>query len=900
MAIINTKLFSPRIRGVPITRADLHQQLDLGLQQPLTLVCAPAGYGKSCLLSNWAKVCEHTHTWLQLEPADSNPQRLLLYLTAAIRKAEPNALANTWGFLQAGGHTNIDDVCLSFINEACDLTQDLAIIVDDYHSLESSACDELITQLIEYTPPQLHWYIATREDPSLPLAKWRAQGTVNELRAADLTFTPNEATAFFNQHMQLPLPAATVNTLCQRTEGWVAALQLAALSLKNQPDVDLKVAAFTGSNRFVTDYLMSEVLATLSDELKTFIASTAHLPRFNASLCDAVTEANNAAACLHSLEHNNVFLVALDDQREWYRYHHLFADVVVSQHGQLGLEKSRVLARASVWFDKNQLALDAIESARASHDPTLQAQMIEKHWPRLRHHHSETEFLAWMADIPKSFIQQQPVLCAHYGLALLSEQFELGQEYLHWAEQPPGQTVVYNHTAHASVAGIVNIAKAYIAGAQGDYSATITNTEQAIAQLPATDHVWHGAAAALRGIQYWCTGDFPQAIGTLKQACKHMLASNDNSAHISTRFLLASALTTHGRLNEARRELDTALGLLQQLNGIYPQGSADLMILRAECDLEANNIAQAQQWIDQAENLGGAAQLVESRHHLPIMRAQLALATGNYNTALAELTIAEELKSHSPTPEFVNVDTLRALFAIHSNHLADATDWVNAQLTAFKDSSLPDISLPNITLDNAIGFWVVGLYAVRHCEAFHLAPSQLPPSLNLDMVEQILEALESWAKNTDCQGFTINVLLLQTELALAKQQKRSALAHFEQALTLAQNQGYLRKLLHCTATAKLLPDISKSSYPQLYPQLQQALTVATKTEHTALVEPLSERELQVLTQLDTSLTGPEIADKLFVSLNTFRTHSKNIYTKLGVNSRRSAVARAQALGLVDS
>ena len=232
--------------------------------------------------------------------------------------------------------------------------------------------------------------------------------------------------------------------------------------------------------------------------------------------------------------------------------------------------------------------------------------------------------------------------------------------------------------------------------------------------------------------------------------------------------------------------------------------------------------------------------------------------------------------------------------------MADATDWVNAQLTAFKDSSLPDISLPNITLDNAIGFWVVGLYAVRHCEAFHLAPSQLPPSLNLGMVEQILEALESWAKNTDCQGFTINVLLLQTELALAKQQKRSALAHFEQALTLAQNQGYLRKLLHCTATAKLLPDISKSSYPQLYPQLQQALTVATKTEHTALVEPLSERELQVLTQLDTSLTGPEIADKLFVSLNTFRTHSKNIYTKLGVNSRRSAVARAQALGLVDS
>lgn len=530
MAIVNTKLFAPRASVSAVERPALEAELNRGLNLPVTLVCAPAGFGKSQLLSTWAQSRALQFGWLQLEASDSDPIRLLHSLTAALRRAQPASMTTTWGLLESAQSGSQDAIALSFLNDACDLQSDTALVLDDFHTLDDPACDALIAQLIDYAPPQLHWYIASREDPSLPLAKWRAGGHLVEVRANDLMFSEAEAEIFFHQCMGLALPSEASRALCRRTEGWVAALQLAGLSLKNKTDIQSQVAAFTGSNRFVTDYLMAEVLANLPDSTKAFIASTVYLPRFTVELCNAVLGHEVPHQLLQELEQNNGFVIALDDQRCWYRYHHLFADVVANQHSPLGLDKNTVLERAARWFHQNQLPLEAITTALACHSQTLLADLIELNWPQLRSHHSEADFLLWMQQLPQNEIEQRPVLAALYGLALLSENFPLGQQYLAVADAGTTNPVIVNPTAQQSVAGIVAIGHAYISGAQGDFMATIEHTEAAIACLPQQDHVWQGAARAMRGIQYWCTGQLVDAVATLRQACKHMLASDDASA----------------------------------------------------------------------------------------------------------------------------------------------------------------------------------------------------------------------------------------------------------------------------------------------------------------------------------------------------------------------------------
>lgn len=897
MIIINTKLHAPKPTLTYCERPRLITELNRGLQCRTSLICAPAGFGKSSLVSAWAHGLTEGFAWLQLDAANGTPHSFMCYLVAAVQKARPQAMANAQSLVGGNNTLSAEDLWLAFVNDACDLPGDLVIVLDDYHTLESSECDHLLTQLIEFSPAQLHWFICTREDPSLPLAKWRAGGRLMELRAQQLAFSEAEAEHYLQLTLNTDLSKACVQALVDKTEGWPAALQLAALSLKSQTDIEAKVAAFTGSNRFITDYLMAEVMASLNPELTAFIASTAHLPRFCQALASAVTGAANAELLITRLEQDNVFLIPLDDQRTWYRYHHLFADVVTSQYSHHGIAKHQVHAKAARWFEAQGNLPEAIDSAKdaalAGEQNELLAELIENHWPSLRDQLPESSFINWMQALPKSVTAQHPVLAAYYGLALLSEQFELGCEYLTLAENPPANPVVHNQTAVRSVLGIVNIGKAYIHGAQGDFSATIGYTENALALLPASDTVWQGAANALRGLQHWWVADFSQATNCLRKAVLTMECSNDYSAQFSTRYLLASAMMAFGRVNQCLHETKVSLSRVEALNGIVPQGTVDSMVLHADCLIEQNQLQQAQGYLSQAENINMAAQLPESRHTLPWVRAKLAIALGQYDIARAELAAAAQLKSHSPTPELLTIDHTSIELARLTGQWPEVVEWAEGKVRQF---ALTDTAGQlEIHLGNAGDLLELALI----CLALQEQPNICPTHLNLALAENLTRQLITWATQAECFGVLLSAYLAHSQWAWLQQQNDLALENLNRAFTIAEQQGFIRRLLVSPAVGALLPKLKPGSYPSVVQTLNQAL--ANKTEEPAapqLIEPLSDREQQVLQQLDSELSGPEIAAKLFVSLNTFRTHSKNIYTKLGVNSRRSAIAAAKALRLI--
>src|SRR5438477_10119447 len=420
-SILATKLYLPRLRPNVVSRPRLLERLNAGLHRKLTLIAAPAGFGKTTLVSEWVEGIDRPTDWLSLDEGENDPTRFLAYLVTALQTIAATLGEGVLGVLQSSRPPPPEAILTALLNEITTLPDQFVLVLDDYHVIDAKPVDLALTYLVEHLPPHMHLVIATREDPQLPLARLRARGHLTELRAADLRFTASEAAAFLNQVMGLSLSVADIAALEDHTEGWIAGLQLAALSMQGRQDVPGFIRAFAGDHRYIVEYLVEEVLQRQPAPVRTFLLQTSILDQLSGSLCDAVTGQQEGDARLEALERGNFFVVPLDETRHLYRYHHLFVQVL-SAHllAEQADQVSTLHRHASVWYEQHGLAPDAIRHALSACDFGRAADLIERALPAMRRRRQDAMLLGWFKALPDEFVHFRPVLSVGYAYALLS------------------------------------------------------------------------------------------------------------------------------------------------------------------------------------------------------------------------------------------------------------------------------------------------------------------------------------------------------------------------------------------------------------------------------------------------------------------------------------------------
>jgi LuxR family maltose regulon positive regulatory protein len=520
--ILATKLYVTPPQAKVVLRHRLIKRLNEGLHRKLTLVSAPAGFGKTTLLGGWLAGRERPAAWLSLDEGDNDPTRFLAYLVAALRTVAADIGEGVLGALQSPQPPPTESVLTALLNEITTISDDSILVIDDYHVIDAKAVDYALAFLLEHLPPRMHLVVATREDPDLPLARLRARGQLSELRAAELRFTASEAAEFLIQVMGLSLSVGNIAALETRTEGWIAGLQLVALSMRGQEDVPSFIRAFAGDNRYIVDYLVEEVLQQQPKRIRSFLLQTSVLDWLSGPLCDAVTGQEDGRGMLQDLERGNFFVVPLDDKRQWYRYHHHFAEVL---YAHLMAEQPGLIPilhrQASEWYERNGSAADAIRHALAARDFGRAANLIELAVPEMRRSRQEATLLGWLEALPDELVRCRPVLNVHYaGTLLQSGQLDGVEARLRDAERwldttanigerpepSSSEMVVVDEEDFRRLPGSVAIYRAGIALVLGDVADTMKYARQALELVPEDDYLLRGSAAGLLGLAYWTSG----------------------------------------------------------------------------------------------------------------------------------------------------------------------------------------------------------------------------------------------------------------------------------------------------------------------------------------------------------------------------------------------------------
>jgi LuxR family maltose regulon positive regulatory protein len=876
------------------------ERLNEGLSsgRKLTLISAPAGFGKTTLVSEWVAVCQRPVAWLSLDEGDNDPTGLLIYIVAALQTIGPSIGAGVLRTLQSPQPPSAESVLTILLNEITTLPKDFVLVLDDYHVIDSKPLDEALTFLLEHLPPQMHLVIATREDPDLPLARLRARSQMTELRAADLRFTPAEAADFLGRVMALQLTVEDIAALESRTEGWIAGLQLAALSMQGRSDTARFIKSFTGSHHFILDYLVEEVLQRQPEHVRNFLLQTAILDRLSSPLCDALTGQEDGRGMLEALDRGNLFVIPLDDQRQWYRYHHLFAEVLQAHLMEAQPEQiSSLHQRASAWYEQNGLPPDAIRHALAARDFERAASLMELAWSAMDLSHQSSTWLGWVKALPDGLVRTRPVLSVGYAWALLDGgELEASEARLQDAERlldtPTDKMVVVDKEQFRSLAASIATARAYRSLALGNVPGAVEYAQQALRLTPEDDRVRYIQATSLLGLAQYASGNLEAAERSLADFHTNLRKTGEILTTIGITFLLADIRVALGRLHEAESIYQQSLRLATGQAEPMPSGTADLYRGLGELCIEWGALEAAAQHLLTSQKLGEQAPSTDWPHRLCVSLARLKEAQGDLDGALAVLDEAERVFVRAPLPDVRPVAALKARVWLKQGRLAEALGWAREQGLSVDDDIRYTREFEYITLARVL-----------------LAAGKSDREAgSLDEATRLLGRLLQAAETGGRLGSAIEIRLLQALACQAQDSLPHALAPLERALALAEPEGYARIFLdEGEAMRLLLEEQSRNrSHPlsgyadrllAAFTQPVAAPTTAIIHQDSDLIEPLSERELEVLKLLRSELSGPDISQQLVVSLNTLRTHTKSIFNKLGVNSRRAAIRRAEELDL---
>jgi LuxR family transcriptional regulator, maltose regulon positive regulatory protein len=909
--ILATKLYAPPPRSGAVLRPRLTERLNGGLHRKLILVSAPAGFGKTTLLGEWVAGCGRPAAWLSLDEGDNDPSRFLASPVAILQTIAANIGEEVLGALESPQPQPTESTLTALLNEIDTIPDDFVLVLDDYHVIDAGAVDGALAFMLEHLPPRMHLVIATREDPQLPLARLRARGQLTELRAADLRFTHAETAEFLEGVMGLSLSAEDIAALETRTEGWIAGLQLAALSMRGREDVPEFIRAFAGDNRYIVDYLVEEVLRRQPERIRSFLLQTSILDWLSGPLCDAVTGQEDGRGTLEALERGNFFVVPLDDKRQWYRYHHLFAEVLFAQLMQEQPAHIPALhGRASEWYEQNGLPADAVRHALAAEDFERAADLVELAVPEMRRSRQEATLLGWLKALPDELFRVRPVLSVHYaGTLLQSGQLDGVEARLRdaerWldttadmgeqAERPSAEMVVVDEEEFQRLPGSVAIYRAGIALVVGDVPETITYARRALDLVPEDDHFRRGAAAALLGLASWTCGDLEAAYRSYADGMAHLQNAGNISDAVGGAIALADIRIAQGHLREAMRTYEHALQLAAEHGDTLMRGTADMYVGISELHRERNDLHAATQHLLRSKEQGEHTGFPQNPYRWRVAMARIREAQGDLDCALDLLDEAEHLYVSDFYPNVRPIAALKARVRIMQGRLGEALHWARERGLSAHDDLVYLREFEHITLARVL---LARYRSDREERSVHEA---------MGLLERLLQAAEEGGR----MGSVIEILVLQALAHEGQGDSPSALVPLKRALTLAEPEDYVRvfvdegrpmaRLLSEAAAHGIMPDYTGrllaalEAEGRIGPDDAPRLTAPASQ---SLVEPLSDRELEVLQLIAQGLSNREISERLFLAVITVKGHNRNIFRKLQVRRRTEAVARARELGLL--
>jgi LuxR family maltose regulon positive regulatory protein len=888
--LLTTKLHPPPVLERWVVRSDLLQKLNAVAKQKLTLICAPAGYGKTTLLSQWMDQRDEPMGWLTLDEGDNDITQFLRYFLAAIQQIDPDVGTLIPEMLQPPRPLSGPAVWIALINDLAASKKEFILILDDYHQVNNQAVHDALAYLIEHMPGNLHVIIATRLDPPLNLAQLRARGQLLEIRAVELCFDIDEARLFFQDAMRLPLPEEDIIALVQKAEGWISGLQIAAIVLQNQSNLSHAVQTFAGSNRHILDYLATEVIQRLPESTQDFLSQTAILDYLEASLCDAITGRSDSRQILAQLDRENQFIVALDDDRHWYRYHRLMAEALRQQTEGLDRQQLAELhRRASAWHEQRGMIAAAIEHAFKASDMDHVAVLIESGAEDLLKRSQVGTLLGWLERLPEEQIHAHPRLNIAYAWALLLKGGSLRavQEKLEAAALEAG-TLVSAEEA---------VIRSLIATYSGDVRQGLAYSRQALDDLPADRIFLRSIVVENIGMAHVVQGDIPSAIQAFKESIALAREAGNLMFAVASLSNLGGLYLLQGHLKLAEAVYQQALELATTPYGQRLPVACRAMLGLSEVARECNNLEGARSLLEEAVQL--SRQYNETGELVMLLSlARVLQAQGEGEKALELMQKAQAIAIQS-TASMIDdrlVDVALARLCLQQGSITGAIEWAASRGFEGKLSSEAFVGSNSYHLP----------YDLREAEWLVYARLQIAQN----QAEAALDTLALLLGEAEKQNRGRRLHEILVLMAIAYQESGAmdrTVDCLARSLKLAEPEGYTRvyldegfpmvRLLRETARRGIQKQYCNKLLSQFQPE-RQAHESSSDAGNAALVEPLSERELEVLHLLAEGSTNREISASLYISLSTVKGHISNINGKLLARNRTEAVARARQLGIL--
>lgn len=873
LPILQTKLYPPLTTEGSVLRRRLIERVQAGLNGRLTIISAPPGFGKTTLLSAWLAANQNSRVaWYSLDEDDNEPVRFFAYIAASLHPLEPAAVPTLDSSLETGS-SNPRELVAALINDVSEFSsKSVVLVLDDYHHITQQPIHDALAYLIDHLPNNIHLVFISRADPPLPLGRWRVRGQLTEIRADDLRFTEEETAQFLNQTMGLSLSAANIRTLEARTEGWVAGLQLAALSLQKSTNPGEVISAFAGSNRYVADYLTDEVLSRQGESLRQFLLKTSMLERFNAALCDYVLQSDRSESMLAELERANLFIIPLDSDSNWFRYHHLFADLLKRRAPSQTADLHR---RAAEWFEKNNFLLDAIRHWIAADEPERVASLVER---TLSQSWGQAELVSLMhriESLPDDVLANHPILSAFLGWTWLWLGYD-STRTLPLLERAERNLKDEPQASHAR--GRFQVIRSYIARAvNNDSPGALLLAEQALQQLDEQDLLWRGFA------------QFNIAI--LAHAMGLGLEKTESAYNEAAQLCRAAGDPTTAWIAECAR----------------------VQVVR-ECGDLPRAIALNRRLLETLERQDAPA-LVRGWVH--INKAWGHYLINDLKNAWLETSLTQDLEAQTGGMPDVS---LRLYALLNKLELLNGNEAA-ARKAANDLVAITDRSGVTNAIDRARGLQAELMFRLKDWPAFDsYARTYTPPQLPLffpyrlqtllqirylarkkdwDQSRLLVEEQVRLAREAGYLEYEMELHIVRTLIEQESGNSSAAIKTLERALEIGRVGGYVRVFLDEGEEMKnLLAQIQKTRKDDFVTDLLAAFGAPVHIDQSSLIEPLTEREIDVLKLIAEGMSNPEIAEKLVLSVGTVKTHVKHIYGKLNVDDRVKAASMARELGLM--
>lgn len=872
-----------------MNRPDLLARLDAGLVRgcKLSLISAPVGYGKSTLVSAWVSNLKDRVAWLSLDPEDNEPVRFWMYVIAALQTVYPEIGQTALSLLQTTEAPPVENLLGGIINQLAVISDRVVLVLDDFHLLEALDLQKGFNFFLEHLPPQVHVVLITREDPALPLPRLRARGKMVEIRAKDLQFSMDEAAQFLNHRMQLDLQPGEVEVLERRTEGWVVGLQMAALSLYELDNPGDFIEDFAGDNRYVADYLITEVLERQPTHVRDFLLYTAIVDRFTASLCDVLMAEKHLQSekIIEQIQSLGLFVIPLDHIRRWYRYHQLFADLLRYRLRQM--DPSRFVAlnlSASHWFQTQGLINEAVKYALIGEDYEHVAVLIETSGLAMIGRSQLATLQKWISALPEKIIPQHPYLSIFLvWVGALTGQSDLAKKHLALAEE---NLPAANPDHHSEIVCQIALLKGYAARSGGNLDGSIQYILEAQTHLP-EKHVFLDCTIQLNlGGNYWLKGNFDALVEPLRHAVSFVDIAEVEYPALAAAGFLANGYLQQGRLNEAEALCERIVG---PKGHVHP-AIAYVLLELGELRYERNDLDGALEVLSKAVEIGKSADRIVNLVRACQLLARVHYALGDQDAAMNAMAQADEIfRQAGPRYKVmhqIEYEYYRTCCLLVQDKKESALQWADEYAKRRETIKNPWALLSELAYGHVL------LASGRAAQAL----SGL--KMSFDSVKSLGTA-----------GWVVRNLALQSLCYLAVDEEEHALEVLAKALILAEPEGYVRTFVDLGTSMHRLLGLAKgrgvapgyvahllSAFPEEIDQKPQGdhIPMANQT----MVEPLTEQELSILRLMAAGLSHNQIAAELYLSLNTVKWHTTHIYSKLGVHRRAHAVSRAKEFGIL--